>query len=672
MICKCPAARHDGGTSFKSLMTYMVTGKAEQQKTVEKVLYSGSKNLVAPEIGALKQWSAEKLLYEEWQEMLITSWQSTRCKDPVFHGVISFQEGEVPTKEQCAEAVDIYLKAHGLETHQSFWATHQDTENIHIHVCANRIDSETGRATRRGWYKRNNEIAARQIELAQGWSKTLSGHLAEVIVQVDENGQTHTEVVRKKRESGTERKSLSTSARDFETQTGEKSAERIAQERAANILFKAVTWTELHARLAEQGIEIQQKGSGGILIVRGQPVKLSSVGRGVSMKALTERLGAFQERDLSVVVAPLNSDKIEILDINSSDEEKDLRKQYAKERTEYYIEKRRIWKLLDEWTRIKRDELREKRRNERENLYTSRNWKGHGSELNAQRSLLAFRQAKERDDLNAEISRRRTEFKKRYGSRFLSIVEWQRARGRDDLAEAWRHRNSEVVSEIKNGVPMLFYGQRYALPEPKTLDYDHFSAEVSTNAKLVIYKHKDNGQAAFIDKGHSISVLDSKDETSTLAALKLAAQKWGTVNIHGTKDFIEQVVKLAAENDVKLRDPALQAKVEELREKQRKEALNIGRTGEDKRAGKDDFEAFIRSINAKIASIDADEQAAREKSRDHIDAREAFDAERDRRDLRDLEESQRAAEERKRRTEQYAHGRTKKPKRREHDGGLSW
>lgn len=687
MICKCPTGRRDGKTSFETLITYMMTAKKKGQKKEERLLCSGTRNL-ATELRPLS---------EQIEEIYLLSMMNTRCRNPVFHGVISFGEGETPTEEQCREAVEIYLTEHNLAENQAVWAAHKDTKNIHIHVCANRIDIETLRAVHLEFYKKANERAARKIELAQGWSKTLSGHLAELSVHVNENGETHIEVVNRKR-TGTERKCLSTGARDYEHRTGEKSAERIAQERAAKPLFESKSWAEVHSRLAEHGIELRQKGSGGILIVRGQPVKLSSVSRGVSWKKLTERLGDFIEREpsaaeshrqdtehltwnavkndiehskLSVVSEP------EILDIKSTAEEQSLRKQYARERAKYYAEKRRIQAALHAWAQAQRNALKERHRSERETLYLSQNWKGHGNELNARRSILAFRQAQEKDRLKAEIARRREEFKQRYGGRFLSLVDWQRAHGREELAEVWRHRNSENENIAKpTEIFMLIYGQTYTTPQ--MLNYDMFNAEISTVTAagpkkkdiFVTYRRKDSGRVAFIDRGHSICVLDSQDRTSTLAALKLAAQKWGVINVHGPKQFIDLVVELSAANGFRLRDPALQKRVEELREKQRKEVLRHGADTTDTagdRSG-DDFEAFIRNINAEIASINANEQAAREKSRDHIAARENRDAERRRLDR----ERERKARERKQELERQKCVRRERTTERKKDCGWSY
>ena len=84
-------------------------------------------------------------------------------------------------------------------------------------------------------------------------------------------------------------------ALDFEHATGEKSAQRIAQERGHSIIKDAQSWPELHEKLAEAGLRFEKKGSGAIIFVGEKAVKASSVDRAFSMGKLCKRLGEFEE-----------------------------------------------------------------------------------------------------------------------------------------------------------------------------------------------------------------------------------------------------------------------------------------------------------------------------------------------------------------------------------------
>ena len=68
-------------------------------------------------------------------------------------------------------------------------------------------------------------------------------------------------------------------ALDFEHATGEKSAQRIAQERGHSAIKNAKSWAELHEKLAAVGLRFEKKGSGAIIFVGEIAVKVSSVDR---------------------------------------------------------------------------------------------------------------------------------------------------------------------------------------------------------------------------------------------------------------------------------------------------------------------------------------------------------------------------------------------------------
>lgn len=63
--------------------------------------------------------------------------------NPTMHLVVSFQEDEKPTPEQLKYITHELLKSIGMEHHQRVCATHIDTNNYHLHIAVNRIDSNT-------------------------------------------------------------------------------------------------------------------------------------------------------------------------------------------------------------------------------------------------------------------------------------------------------------------------------------------------------------------------------------------------------------------------------------------------------------------------------------------------------------------------------------------------
>ena len=272
MIGKIPDKRRDGKSSFRDLVAYCAS------RDPSKVVHTGYQNLLSPETAAL--------------EMEALATDNKRCKDPVFHLIIAWREMELPTNEQVDEAVKTTLAELNLSDCQALWVLQNDTQNRHVHVIVNRIDPRTGRAIipANGWTYKAVERALRRIELAQGWETERSG-----FYQVSEDGK----IVEKKRR---EDPAISPSARDGEAHTAIKSAERIAQETATPIIRAARNWEDLHAKLADQCITFEKKGSGAVLVISDIVVKASKAGRDISMSKLEARLGPFQAREALTVI----------------------------------------------------------------------------------------------------------------------------------------------------------------------------------------------------------------------------------------------------------------------------------------------------------------------------------------------------------------------------------
>jgi hypothetical protein len=83
----------------------------------------------------------------------------------------------------------------------------------------------------------------------------------------------------------------------------------------------------------------------------------------------------------------------------------------------------------------------------------------------------------------------------------------------------------------------------------------------------VKFAHQDNPEAiAFIDTGRLIKVYGQND-ASILAALQLAQQKWGGVQVNGTDEYKRRCAELAVKNGIRVVNPELQSVQQEIREK---------------------------------------------------------------------------------------------------------
>ena len=222
---------------------------------------------------------------EAWKrEMIALAEESTRSRMPVSHWAMSWQENEMPDYEQVLEAVNIFLERMGLKEHQTLVAAHVNTGNFHIHIVVNRTHPYTEKVIQphRGFDIEAAHRIVAEIEHKQGWASQEHARY-----RVNEKG----EIVRNRLPKHVK---PCPRAEDFENATGEKSAQRIAQERGHSVIQNATCWEELHAGLDAVGLRFVRKGSGAVIFVGDTTVKASSVDRNFGMSKLCKRLGEFK------------------------------------------------------------------------------------------------------------------------------------------------------------------------------------------------------------------------------------------------------------------------------------------------------------------------------------------------------------------------------------------
>ena len=222
---------------------------------------------------------------EAWKrEMIALAGESTRSRMPVSHWAMSWQENEMPDYEQVLEAVNIFLERMGLKEHQTLVAAHVNTGNFHIHIVVNRTHPYTEKVIQphRGFDIEAAHRIVAEIEHKQGWASQEHARY-----RVNEKG----EIVRNRLPKQVK---PCPRAEDFENATGEKSAQRIAQERGHSVIQNATCWEELHAGLDAVGLRFVRKGSGAVIFVGDTAVKASSVDRNFGMSKLCKRLGEFK------------------------------------------------------------------------------------------------------------------------------------------------------------------------------------------------------------------------------------------------------------------------------------------------------------------------------------------------------------------------------------------
>jgi hypothetical protein len=525
MIAKLIPRKHGHG-SFKDSVNYNLGLSGND---TDKVEYVNTVNIFEPLVAI--------------SEMEAIASENTRSADPVFNCILSWRESEIPSKGQADGAVEIVLKELGLEGCQVHYALHRNTENLHLHICVNRIDPETYKARdpAHGWTKKALEKAARKIELAQGWEVEQSGRYV-----VTEGG----EIQEKPRVNGDLK--LSQTARDIEAHTAAKSAERIGQETAAPVIREAQTWEELHEKLAGAGIAFEKKGSGAILHIGETIVKASQAGRDISLSKLEKRLGAYRERDSSVLICEQAPKAIERVEMTPK--VKGSWKRYQEAKAEYLNAKKNAFADLQKRHKTERKTLSENRRLALSTLF-SVSWKGRGAELNQRRSVIAARQAVETLNLRERQKEEREALKLQFPRQFPSFKAWLAQDANNEVSALYRYPGQLVIFaadvEEKN-----IRAEKHDLR-----DYSPVSIG---GGGSVMYCRNGASVADFIDYGKKIVLGRKIDESAIIAAMQLASQKWGAVQLNGSDEYKRLCVRLAVEHGFRIVNPELKPEIEAL------------------------------------------------------------------------------------------------------------
>lgn len=261
---------------------------------------------------------------------------NTRSKaEKTYHFVYSFPPGEQPDLETLHAIEDELCAAIGLDEHQRVSAVHIDTDNLHVHVAINKVHP-TGLQNIEPYYDQFRLMeACERLEVEHGLQTTFHGleakqrhqnrdiellpakapeqrdslfreHLRNAydlsISKPPEaktlNGLRKLSDTRLQRQSADKAEPVRIGAKvaSVEAQSGIETLIGYAARELAPAMRQATSWQELHDAAAEHGLEVRQRGAG---LVIGEPdsgiwAKASNVGRDLSMKALTDRLGPFQ------------------------------------------------------------------------------------------------------------------------------------------------------------------------------------------------------------------------------------------------------------------------------------------------------------------------------------------------------------------------------------------
>ncbi|MBU2827844.1 TraI/MobA(P) family conjugative relaxase [Acidithiobacillus ferriphilus] len=514
--------------------------------------------------------------------------------DPVYHLILSWQEGDKPTPKQVKDCVQHTLKALGMEECQAVWAIHHDTDNDHVHIAVNRVHPEKGIVM--GPPRRDYHVidkAMRELELIHGFRRDNGPY---VTLDTDNGPQ----IVRMSRKERAEKGLLkhgdeigprtTQAAKAAERSQGAPSFQEWAQRDPAAALRDALekpdaTWRDLHEALAPYGIQIQTKGTGMVVSTtlengRILACPISKLDRNFTKMRLEQRLGTFTPPSPSFSKKPATTavrraTYEEFLHKAQSGHEQDgpvphdggdgqrarrrAERQKAREdlHTRYQLDQQRIKdtrrdarKALLARQKVEREAQRQDHKVRKSLFITRKVATGMGRQ--AATSLWAYTAASEKETLQKQHLKERHLL-----PRTLVWRDWLEQQAappiEDESAKAAlrgiRYRERRKENQQKNGIE----GEELEDLKPILSRLHH---EIDHRRQLIHYRDA-QGRDLFTDTGPRIDVHD-RAESTVEAALLIAAQKYGAVDITGSSAFREQAVRAAARLGIQVRDADLQ------------------------------------------------------------------------------------------------------------------
>ena len=215
----------------------------------------------------------------------------SKCLDPVYHMIIAYAPGEQPTREQVVSDAERLLGALDMGDHQYVLAAHQDTDNFHAHVIANRVGPDW--KSNSLWNERIiRERLCAEIAAERGW-EIVRGHRNRDIVRSVERLSGMPDFPERR---------LGEKAYRRLHERGELPWQDLARPYVLDAVDRAWSWEDLHRRLDAHGVvaKLIQRGARvqGLAFAEGRDTDAPGCGASridvrCALSKLEVRFGAF-------------------------------------------------------------------------------------------------------------------------------------------------------------------------------------------------------------------------------------------------------------------------------------------------------------------------------------------------------------------------------------------
>lgn len=505
MIAKHSPMKVSRKSDFAGLVRYITGAQGRDERVGEITITNSAAN--EPERAA-------------HDVMLVQSANQRSVADKTYHLIVSFAPGEHPDPAILRDIEERLCAGLGFGEHQRISAVHHDTDHTHLHIAINKIhpDRLTIHTPLRD-YRTLAEICE-QLEIDHGLERV--NHVS--------------------RKRGGE-----TRAADMEQIAGLESLIGWVRRTCADEIRAADSWRALHATMAANGLAMQARGNGLVVIAEnGTAIKASSIARDLSKKTLEGRLGPFMAAEgTQAPVAPARAYEVRsmpsrvdtaVLFSRYHDQQNTRRAARSAELATASAKKAAAIEAVKRASRLRRGVIK----------------LGGGGGLTRKLSYGLVSQATSQalDRIGTAYQRERERISRRNNR--MGWHEWLQAEAKAGNVEALavlraregrRHQPADAVQASPSA------GHGFSTTER----VDHI-----TKRGTIIYRA---GDAAVRDDGASLHVSRGAEIDGITAALRIARDRYGEeLSIAGSAEFRERVAQAAANASLLIRfdDPELE------------------------------------------------------------------------------------------------------------------
>lgn len=535
------------GKVFERLMEYMNRTESLAESQLISIDRQGDSRVSVD--GVISQHNL--LSFESAaSEMNCVAQQNDRIKDPVYHFILSWQEDENPTDDQIFASAKHALRRMDMQNHQYMASIHRDTDNVHVHVVANRVNPLTFKAVSLHGDADKMQKTCRELEQKFNF-KVDNGSWVR-----NENN----EIVRAKRGY----KKAPRGAATLEHFADRESLYSYAVthcRKDINAMFrdKSASWERIHEVLNQAGLKLERRGEG--MVIRDMfnpqqtPIKASRLHTGMTISRLTPKVGEFipsQIQDAEIQnkhVHPVYNDMLHKRDQGARAERRIARADARQKLKEDYQSYRKSWVRPDLRATARFREIADEFRGQKMRIRTGVS-DPHMRKL--MYNVVEFEREKAMAGLRIKLKAEREQLREEGKYRPMTYRVWteQEALKGNQAAisqlRGWSYREGR-----KNRYPTRTKDVIHCAPADDTplLKADGFSVSLHRDGAAVYSRQ---GRDAIIDRGDSIEVYHPFEggAVNTLTAVNMMQWKSGEQGrFDGNGLFVATAIGAVAEHN---------------------------------------------------------------------------------------------------------------------------